>query len=106
MKKILLFAIVTCIIFSANAQETKLYNPAADAAKDIEAAVKKAKAEKLAAARKRAAGRLFMRGCYTRPAIGLQRCARAADLLFTKRRRRAAAVTNLVLAPRGAWRLR
>ena len=45
MKKLLSSLIITAAIFSANAQETKLYNPSADAAKDIEAAVKKAKAE-------------------------------------------------------------
>ena len=41
---ILIFAIF-CFSFAANAQEKKLYNPKADAAADIEAAVKKAAAE-------------------------------------------------------------
>ena len=44
MKKILLLTI-TLFSYVAYAQETKLYNPAADAEKDIAAAVKKAKAE-------------------------------------------------------------
>ncbi|MEI9955192.1 MAG: hypothetical protein WDM90_02555 [Ferruginibacter sp.] len=44
-KKIFFFLFVmftTTVVF---AQETKLYNPAADAEKDIAAAIKKAKAE-------------------------------------------------------------
>ncbi len=44
MKRIFLLAI-TLFSLTAYAQETKLYNPAADAEKDIAAAVKKAKAE-------------------------------------------------------------
>ena len=45
MKKI--FIVIISLFFTANifAQETKLYNPAADAEKDIAAAVKQAKAE-------------------------------------------------------------
>lgn len=45
MKKII--TIITAVIFTSNifAQEAKLYNPAADAEKDIAAAVKQAKAE-------------------------------------------------------------
>ncbi len=44
MKAILIFAFFL-ICVAGRAQETKLYNPAADAEKDIAAAVKKAKAE-------------------------------------------------------------
>ena len=42
-----IFIIIICcqITASSFAQETKLYNPAADAEKDIAAAIKKAKAE-------------------------------------------------------------
>lgn len=46
MLKKIFIAIVCCqIAVSSFAQETKLYNPAADAEKDIAAAIKKAKAE-------------------------------------------------------------
>lgn len=45
MRKLILFVVVAFSFMSAAAQETKLYNPAANADSDIKAAVKKAKAE-------------------------------------------------------------
>lgn len=45
MKAIFLFAAIFIASLGVNAQEAKLYNPQADAAADIAAAVKKAKAE-------------------------------------------------------------
>ena len=45
MNKIVLFFLALCFSVSAIAQETKLYNPYADADSAIKAAVKKAKAE-------------------------------------------------------------
>ena len=46
MKKIVLFWAISLCSLAAVAQEKKLYDPTANAAKDIAAAVKKAKAEK------------------------------------------------------------
>ena len=46
MKKILLAALCSMSIILSHAQERKLYNPNADAAADIDAAIKKASAEK------------------------------------------------------------
>ncbi|MEO6489978.1 MAG: thioredoxin family protein [Ferruginibacter sp.] len=45
MKKIIVFLISGLLIFDISAQETKLYNPAADAENDISSAIQKAKAE-------------------------------------------------------------
>lgn len=45
MKKILLIAVISFVTTISFAQEQKLYDPTADAEKDIAAAVKKAKAE-------------------------------------------------------------
>ena len=46
MKKILLICAISCSSVTLLAQETKLYNPEANAAEDIAAALKKAAAEK------------------------------------------------------------
>ena len=45
MKKLIAILLISSICFSVTAQEAKLYNPAADAATDIQAAIKKAKTE-------------------------------------------------------------
>ncbi|MFN8244425.1 MAG: thioredoxin family protein [Ferruginibacter sp.] len=45
MRKLILLIAVLCSFLAAAAQETKLYNPAADADSAIKAAVKKARAE-------------------------------------------------------------
>ncbi|MEP6675390.1 MAG: thioredoxin family protein [Ferruginibacter sp.] len=45
MKKLVSVIVIVTIFFSAAAQESKLYDPSADASKDIAAALKKAKAE-------------------------------------------------------------